>query len=249
MTRTVLVVGIGAGHPEHLTLQAVRALQRVDVFFVVDKGEVKDGLIDVRREIVAGHVPDARWVETPDPPRDRTAAAYADAVDDWRARRGEAFARLFADELDEGQTGAFLVWGDPSLYDSTLAALELARERIAFLVEVVPGISSVSALAAAHGITLNRVGRAVQVTTGRRVRDGGLPDGADDVVVMLDPRLAALDAAADGDDIFWGAYVSTPDELLVSGAAGQVRAQIRVLRAQALLRHGWVMDLTLVRRR
>lgn len=246
--RTVLVIGIGAGDPDHLTLQAVRALQRVDVFFVVDKGAVKDGLIDVRRQIVAEHVPAARWVETPDPPRDRAASAYAEAVDDWRARRAEAFARLFLQELREDQTGGFLVWGDPSLYDSTLAALELARENVAFRVEVIPGISSVSALAAAHGVTLNRVGRAVQVTTGRRVREGGLPEGADDVVVMLDPRLAALDVAGDTDEIFWGAYVSTPDELLVSGPAAQVRAQIHELRAQALERHGWVMDLTLVRR-
>ena len=39
MTRTVYVIGIGAGDPEHLTLQAVAAMNRVDVFFTIDKGE------------------------------------------------------------------------------------------------------------------------------------------------------------------------------------------------------------------
>jgi precorrin-6A synthase len=36
--RTVYVIGIGSGDPEQLTLQAVAALNRVDVFFLVDKG-------------------------------------------------------------------------------------------------------------------------------------------------------------------------------------------------------------------
>ncbi|WP_287809273.1 SAM-dependent methyltransferase, partial [Pseudomonas sp.] len=29
--KTILVIGIGAGHPDHLTLQAVKALNRADV--------------------------------------------------------------------------------------------------------------------------------------------------------------------------------------------------------------------------
>jgi precorrin-6A synthase len=32
------VIGIGVGHPEQLTVQAIEALNRVDVFFVMDKG-------------------------------------------------------------------------------------------------------------------------------------------------------------------------------------------------------------------
>lgn len=249
----MLVIGIGAGDPEHLTLQAVRALGRVDAFFVVDKGPVTAGLVDLRRQVVAEHVPDGgyRWVPMPDPPRDRIAAgaAYVDAVDDWRRRRADGYEKLIAGELGEHETGAFLVWGDPALYDSTLGALVQVRERgsVAFAVEVVPGISSVSALAARHAVGLNRVGRSVLLTTGRRVA-GGLPDEADDVVVLLDPDTAVLAAADDEDEVYWGAYVSTPDELLVSGRVGTVAEQIREQRAAALERHGWVMDVTLLRR-
>src|SRR5205823_3334371 len=42
--RKIHVIGIGAGDPEQLTLQAVRALRSTDVFFVLDKGEVKSDL-------------------------------------------------------------------------------------------------------------------------------------------------------------------------------------------------------------
>ena len=48
MTRTVYVIGIGAGDPEHLTLQAVAAMNRVDVFFTIDKGEATAELAALR---------------------------------------------------------------------------------------------------------------------------------------------------------------------------------------------------------
>ena len=42
--RTIYVIGIGAGDPEHLTVQAIAAMNRVDVFFIIDKGAAKDDL-------------------------------------------------------------------------------------------------------------------------------------------------------------------------------------------------------------
>ena len=80
--RRVLVIGIGAGDPDHLTVQAVTALNRVDVFFVIDKGADTQDLTRLRREICERFVerPGYRIVEVPDPPRDRAAAAYRPAV-------------------------------------------------------------------------------------------------------------------------------------------------------------------------
>ena len=49
--KRLLVIGIGAGNPDYITLQAVKALNRVDVFFLMDKGPHKDKLIDLRRDI------------------------------------------------------------------------------------------------------------------------------------------------------------------------------------------------------
>ncbi|MFC7614640.1 SAM-dependent methyltransferase [Actinokineospora soli] len=128
-------------------------------------------------------------------------------------------------ELGPDETGAFLVWGDPSLYDSVIAVLEDVRTRGAdFELAVVPGISSVSALAAQHRTTLNQVGGAVQITTGRRLARGW-PADADDLVVMLDAQCAFL--AYPDAEIRWGAYVSTPDEILIAGRVADVGETIK----------------------
>ena len=209
-------------------------------------------LVAARRAILERFVGGGgyRVVEIPDPPRDRTAAAYGAAVDDWRARRAEVWERALRDELRPGGVGAFLVWGDPSLYDSTLDVLErvLARGAVAFDYEVIAGISSVQALTARHRIALNRVGGAVQITTGRRLARDGWPDGVDDLVVMLDADCSFRHLAADGIEIFWGAYLGTPDELLVAGALAQVGDEIVRVRARAREEKGWIMDTYLLRR-
>lgn len=70
------MIGIGAGDPDQLTLQAVKALNRVDVFFLLDKGEAKADLIGLRHGILAEHIAEDReyrLVEARDPDRDRTA--------------------------------------------------------------------------------------------------------------------------------------------------------------------------------
>jgi len=247
----IKVIGIGAGDPDYLTVQAVKAIAEVDVFFVLDKGEVKQELVELREEILRRHAPPAAYqvVVGRDPERDRTSEAYVESVDDWRRRRADVCAGMVADALKPGQTGAFLVWGDPSLYDSTLAILDdiLARGELTFGVEVIPGISSVSALAARHRIGLNQVGKPIQVTTGRRLAKEW-PDGVDDVVVMLDAQ-TAFSAHADQDaDIYWGGYLGTPDEVLVAGRLSEVAGEIERVRSEARDRKGWIMDTYLLRR-
>ncbi|MEU5113499.1 precorrin-6A synthase (deacetylating) [Streptomyces longwoodensis] len=251
--RTIHVIGIGAGDPDQLTLQAVRALRDTDVFFVLDKGEVKSDLTQVRRDMLTTHVPEGtyRVVEARDPERDRTAggSAYSPAVGDWRSARADIYERLIAEELGEAETGAFLVWGDPALYDSTIGILEEVRQRgtVDFAYDVVPGISSVSALVARHRTGLNRVARPVQITTGRRLAEG-FPPGVDDVVVMLDAHQAFRRYAGEDMDIYWGAYIGTPDEILVAGPLAEAAPRIERLRAQARERKGWIMDTYLLRR-
>ena len=252
--RTVWVIGIGAGDPEHLTLQAIAAMNRVDVFFTIDKGEQKSDLAGLRAELLARHVTRPhRVVEATDPPRDRAlhnaAADYASIVAQWQARRGEVYARMITDELPDGGVGGFLVWGDPALYDGTLRLVGEIAEQVPLEVVSVPGISSVQVLAARHRLILNRIGRPFLVTTGRRLSDGGFPADVDDVVVLLDGREAFAELQDPDVDIYWGAYLGTPDELLVAGDLQQVKAQIQAARAEARERKGWIMDTYLLRRR
>jgi precorrin-6A synthase len=252
--RRIHVIGIGAGDPDQLTLQAVRAMRDTDVFFVLDKGEAASDLTRFRRDLLGTHLPRGtyRVVEARDPARDRGTggAAYSSAVGDWRSARARVYERLISEKLGEEETGAFLVWGDPSLYDSTLAILEEVLERgaVAFGYDVVPGISSVSALAARHRTGLSRVARPVQITTGRRLAEG-LPEGVDDVVVMLDAHRAFRQYTDEDIDIYWGAYLGTADEILVSGPIAEAAPRIERLRAEARERKGWIMDTYVLRRR
>lgn len=254
--RKVFVIGIGAGDPDYVTMQAVKALNQVDVFFVIDKGAVKDDLTQLRREICERYVDNDsyRVVQAPEVERDRSATAYAAAVVDWHGRRADVYERLIRDELGDDETGAFLVWGDPAFYDSTLRIIDMivARGAVAFDYEVIPGISSFQALAAKHRVILNRVGGPITVTTGRRLATQGMPDGVDDVVVMLDGpgdfTALAEDPATAEVDVFWGAYVGTSDELLVSGRLSDVADDIERTRADARERKGWIMDTYYLRR-
>jgi precorrin-6A synthase len=248
--RTISVVGIGSGNPEHLTVQAISELNAADVVFMMDKGEDASELAGVRKDILDRYLRQpCRIVTAADPRRDRAAEAYADAVRDWRAQRAGIYEQLIAGELGDDGRGAFLAWGDPAIYDSTLPVLAdvLARGTVAFEVRVIPGISSVQALAAQHQISLTRTGSPLYLTTGRRLAAEGFPANAGDVVVMLDAR-AAFAAADDDDEIYWGAYVGTPDEILISGRVADVADRIVAERQAARERHGWIMDTYLLRR-
>jgi precorrin-6A synthase len=252
VSRTVYVIGIGAGDPEHLTLQAVAAMNRVDVFFTIDKGEATAELAALRTHLIDRHVTRPhRVVTAPEVPRDRDPAAYVDTAVEWQARREALYAEMVNTQLVDGATGGFLVWGDPSLYDGTLNLLRNIADRADNKIEIVsiPGISSVAALAAAHGLILNRVGRPVLITTGRRLADDGMPKDVDDVVVMLDGRNAFAGLPDLDLDIYWGAYLGTADETLVAGDLQRVKAEIVARRVAARARKGWIMDIYLLRRR
>jgi precorrin-6A synthase len=250
--RKLLVIGIGAGDPEQITVEAIRALNQVDVFFVVRKGAHKDDLVRLRQEICERYIerPGYRIVEIPESNRDRAPRNYRAEVVAWRARRAASWAAAIRDELREDGCGGFLVWGDPSLYDGTIAVLEQVRAagEVALEYEVVPGITSVQALAAKHRIALNRIGGSVQITTGRRLAEG-FPEEADDVVVMLDGGCAFKRIEPGGIEIYWGAYLGSDDELLVGGELAEVAGEIERVRDRARERKGWIMDTYLLRRK
>jgi precorrin-6A synthase len=257
--RELLVIGMGPGHPDQITVQAVQALNRTDVFFRIDKGDGKSGLNAARDEILRRHVPETgyRVVDIPEPPRDRspslTADGYQGAVGDWHAARAELIAAAVDAELGPDGTGAFLVWGDPSVYDSMLRIVDRVRAlgTVDFTCTVIPGVTSVQALAAAHRIPLNRVGEPIHITPARRLAqlaEPGLPDGLDSAVVMLDRGFTAAEFSEPGLSVFWGAYLGTADEALISGPLAEVAEKIIAARAELRERHGWIMDTYLVRR-
>ncbi len=249
--KQILIVGIGAGNPEHMTVQAINALNRADVLFIPTKGEAKSQLAVIRRDICDRYVTraDGRVVEFAVPVRQTTGRSYDQSVDDWHAAIAQSYQRLLLEELAPDQTGAFLVWGDPMLYDSTIRIVERVRAlgTVDFDYSVIPGITSVQALTASHRIPLNLVGKPVQITTGRRLAES-FPGLAETAVVMLDGEQAFMAIDDPEAFIYWGAYLGTPQEIVLSGRVIEVRDEILKTRAEARARHGWIMDVYLVRK-
>ncbi|TPO01988.1 precorrin-6A synthase (deacetylating) [Mesorhizobium sp. B1-1-5] len=250
--RKLLVIGIGAGNPDHMTVQAIDGLNRADVLFIPDKGAKKNDLADLRRQICDRFVtnPKSRRVEFDVPVRAEPTSSYRVTVDDWHEAIAEIYETLIRDELADDGCGAFLIWGDPSLYDSALRILERVRLRgnVDFELEVIPGITAIQALAAAHATALNRIGDSILVTTGRRLTEEGLPANAGSTVVMLDGK-CAFNTLADQDVLIqWGAYLGTPDEIVISGRLGDVGAEIERVREDARGKKGWIMDIYLLRK-
>jgi precorrin-6A synthase len=248
--KRILIIGIGAGDPDFVTMQAIKALNTVDVFFILEKGAAKDGMMELRREICRRYVKDRpyRVVEMPSPPREPRPADYAACVDELNRAKQDAFGRMIAEELGDGRVGAVLAWGDPSLYDSTIRNIEAIAARGGLDYEVIAGISAVQVLAARHRITLNTIAQPVEITTGRRLAEGW-PDKVDSVVVMLDGEDTYRRFADQDIDIYWGAYLGTPEEILIAGRLKDVADEIHRVRAAARERHGWIMDTYLMRRR
>lgn len=248
--RSILIIGIGAGDPGYVTAQAVAALNRVDVFFLFDKGEAKDELIALRRAVCERFIEgrNYRFASAGSPRWSSQGPDYRAAVDGLNEDKRALMERMIREELGEGGCGGILVWGDPSLYDSTIRIVEeIAASGEGVDYEVIPGISAIQALVARHRVTLNTIGGAVTITTGRRLAQA-LPE-SDTIAVMLDARFAARAYRDEPLDIYWGAYLGTPDEMLVAGPLADVADRIDEVREHARDEKGWIMDTYLLRRR
>jgi len=251
--RRLLLIGIGPGDPRMITLAAADAVAAADVFFVFDKGAELADLQGVRDRILDRHAsPDHRLVALTDPPRNLEGPVYGDAVASWHDQRAELLQRALLDELADGGTGAILVWGDPSLYDSTLRVADEAVGALPWpvAIDVLPGVGSVAVLTAHHRIPLNRVGASVRITTGRRLADEP-PTPDCDVVVMLDGSCAFAPLAATDVgphlDIYWGAYLGSDDEVLIAGPLRDRADEITARRAELRAAKGWMFDTYLLR--
>jgi precorrin-6A synthase len=253
VTRRIVLIGIGPGDPEQLTLQAVRAMNEVDFFVIPEKHRpAGDPLAAARTAMLARHVGgEPHLVVVDDPERDRSpgttadAGGYRAAVTAWHDARAARYTAALSER--PGHAG-FLVWGDPALYDSTIRVLERVAADLDAELDVVPGISSLAALAARHRIVLHGIGEPLHITTGRQLHEA-VAHGHPNIAVLLNRSLAEL-AAIDptGWRIWWGANLGTPSERLVHGTLAAALAEIEASRARARQEAGWVMDVYLLRR-
>lgn len=245
MSRRVVLIGVGPGDPDQVTVEAIRAMNEVD-FFVVTEKRRQDPLAAARTALLARHVTgEPKLVVVADAERDRAPADYERAVTEWHAARATRYANALTEH--KGDAG-FLVWGDPALYDSTIRVLERVVRQVDATLEVVPGVSSLSALAARHRIVPHGIGEPLHITTGRRLPEA-VAQGHPNIAVLLNRSLDELRAIDPADwQIWWGANLGTPSERLVSGRLADALPEIETTRTDAKHEAGWLMDVYLLRR-
>lgn len=225
--------------PQQVTPEVADALRECDYVIAAEKS-ADDRLLAIRRAVADAH--GLQVVAVPDPARDRDAGAdYGAAVHGWHEARVAAYEQVLR---ARGGTAAFLVWGDPSLYDSTIRVVDQLAARLSVSYDVLPGISAPSLLAARHRIVLHDVGRPVHLTTARRMH-ADIAAGQTNLCVLLTGRLD-LTGLEDW-SIWWGANLGTPSEALIAGRVGEVVEQLQRERARCKDVAGWVMDVYLLR--
>ncbi|WP_281994379.1 precorrin-6A synthase (deacetylating) [Ruegeria faecimaris] len=240
------LIGIGTGNPDHVTFQGAQAIRSADLILIPRKGENKADLAGLREQIIAQVADTPPQIAYFDIPKRRADDGYLRGVDEWH----DAIALRWKEAIaahPKARHVALLIWGDPSLYDSSLRIA--ARLTPQPETRVIPGITALQALTAAHAIPINELGAPYIVTTGRRIRDEGWPETAENVAVMLDGECSFQNLNMEELDIWWGAYVGMKEEILIKGPLAEVAQQILDRRAHARADHGWIMDIYLLKKR
>jgi precorrin-6A synthase len=252
--KKIYLIGIGTGNPEHLTIQAIDTFKKVNVFFILEKeSEKNQDLVKLRKEILQRHLPDGGYrvmtVKIPERKKGgRELEVYKERVASWRRQKAEILSKLIKEEMADGETGAILIWGDPSLYDGHIEILNyILKEGWAdFEFEVIPGITSIQVLTARHKIPLNFIGDSILITTGRRLKEIH-PDDVKNSVVLLDNYLTYRNFTDADLHIYWGAYLGTEKEILISGRLKEVIDEIIRKRNEAKKNNGWIMETYILR--
>lgn len=214
MNGTLYGIGVGPGAEDLLTLRAVRLLARVDVILAAAS---PSNDYSAALETARAHLrPDVEIVRLEFPMTRDKARLHAA----WTTA-----AATTASLLRQGRNCAFLTIGDPLVY-STFAYLMRTLKEVApeCAVEIVPGITSFQAAAAATGTVLCEAGENLLVLPG--INDAG----------TLERGLGMADNA-----VILKAYRNFPVIRQAMRAAGRAGACIfasRVERAETHIAHG-----------
>lgn len=179
MSGLLIGIGVGPGDPEHLTLKALKALEKADrVFVPVTEAAGETGRAE---HVVAPHVDPARI--------ERLSFAMRDVSlrqDNWD-RAGAAIAAVVRD----GGTAAFCTLGDPNVYSTFTYIWHTVVGLVPdVLVETVPGITAMQDLAARAGAILTEGNESLTLlplTAGEDVLRAALR-GSDTVVAYKGGR-------------------------------------------------------------
>lgn len=184
-------IGVGPGDPELLTLKALRILQQVPLVCVpqgrgrtasIALSIVQQFLDEGNQEIIRAQFPTS----------DEEAAAQV-----WRDT-----ADTISEHLKRGNDVAFITEGDPMLYSTFAYVMNRVRStHPEIAIEIVPGVSSVTAAAASAGVPLAAHGERLAVLPAAYgIDDLSATANKYDTTVLMKVNRDLLDSIADLED-------------------------------------------------
>ena len=240
MVKKVYLIGMGPGNLKYLTLEAVDLIKRLPLFLIPLKSSKKTYLTEKRKEILYKIRKDQNFkiVEIPFPERKRSFQ-YKEAVISWRRKKAEILIKVLQKESTE--EAGFIVWGDPSIYDGHIEIFKDVQKQIPIEFEIIPGISAFQILSAKHKIPLTRIAGSLLFTTPRGLKK--FSEIKENTVVFLDNYESYRKFNQKDLKIYWGAYLGTEKEVLLSGRLSEVKEKIIELRRKLRKENGWIMEI------
>ena len=240
MVKKVYLIGMGPGNLKYLTLEAVDLIKRLPLFLIPLKSSKKTYLTEKRKEILYKIRKDQNFkiVEIPFPERKRSFQ-YKEAVISWRRKKAEILIKVLQKESTE--EAGFIVWGDPSIYDGHIEIFKDVQKQIPIEFEIIPGISAFQILSAKHKIPLTKIAGSLLFTTPRRLKK--FSEIKENTVVFLDNYESYRKFNQKDLKIYWGAYLGTEKEVLLSGKLSEVKEKLIELRRKLRKENGWIMEI------
>ena len=240
MVKKVYLIGMGPGNLKYLTLEAVDLIKRLPLFLIPLKSSKKTYLTEKRKEILYKIRKDQNFkiVEIPFPERKRSFQ-YKEAVISWRRKKAEILIKVLQKESTE--EAGFIVWGDPSIYDGHIEIFKDVQKQIPIEFEIIPGISAFQILSAKHKIPLTRIAGSLLFTTPRGLKK--FSEIKENTVVFLDNYESYRKFNQKDLKIYWGAYLGTEKEVLLSGKLSEVKEKLIELRRKLRKENGWIMEI------
>ncbi|HKN19124.1 MAG TPA: precorrin-2 C(20)-methyltransferase [Dissulfurispiraceae bacterium] len=197
MTGTLYVIGVGPGDPELLTLKAVRILRAVKCICVPKGREEGSSMaLNIIKKII--NMDDKEMIEAYFPMRKTKGSAHARELDTKWNETVETVLSI----LNKGADMAFITIGDPTIYSTFFYLYDRLLEINPLLsIEIIPGISSITASAAQAGISLGLADERIAVLPATYANDIGMVLEHFDTVILMkvhkvfDQVLAMLDAS------------------------------------------------------
>lgn len=142
-------VGVGPGDPDLLTVKAVRLLEACDIVAVPDSGTSPQAALEIAGKYIEGK---------------KVVSIYLPMTRDEKqlAQCRQAAAEELCGFLEQGKTVVFLTLGDPSVYSTYTYLHKLVREK-GYEAQMVPGVTSFCAAAAALGVPLCESGQPLHI--------------------------------------------------------------------------------------